>query len=63
MTVFRLMGSVVFVITILAFMSTAVPELSDLSHPALVATEFGVIEAILLTMVVALISRKSYWLW
>jgi len=53
---FWLLGSVVIVITILALLSIAVPELSDLSHLALVATESGVIEAILLTMAAALVA-------
>jgi len=53
---FWLLGSVVIVITILALLSIAVPELSDMSHLALVATESGVIEAILLTMVAALVA-------
>ncbi len=56
MASFWLMGSVVIVITIMALLSIAVPELSDLSHLASVATESGVIEAILLTMVAALVA-------
>ncbi len=56
LTLFWLMGSVVIIITILALLSIAVPELSDLSHLASVASESGVIEAILLTMVAALVS-------
>ena len=54
--VFWLLGSVVIVITILALLSIAAPELLDLSHLASVATESGVIEAILLTMVAAIVA-------
>jgi molybdate/tungstate transport system permease protein len=50
------MGSVIIVVTILALLSIAVPELSDLSHLASVATEPEVIEAILITMVAALVA-------
>ncbi len=53
---FWLMGSVVIIITLLALLSLAIPELSDLSHLASVASESGVIEAILLTMVAALMA-------
>ncbi|MDD1709269.1 MAG: molybdenum ABC transporter permease, partial [Methanoregulaceae archaeon] len=54
LTVFWLMGSVIIVITLLALLSIAVPELSDLSHLVSVATESEVIEAILITMGAAL---------
>jgi molybdate/tungstate transport system permease protein len=53
---FWLMGSVVIIITLLALMSIAIPELADLPHLASVAAESGVIEAILLTMVAALVA-------
>ncbi len=53
---FWLLGSVVIVITILALLSIAVPELADLPHLASVATGSGVIEAILLTMAAALVA-------
>jgi molybdate/tungstate transport system permease protein len=56
MTVFWLMGSTVLILTILALLSIAVPELSDMSHLVAVATETGVIEAILLTMAAALVA-------
>jgi len=56
LTAFWIIGSVVIIFTILALLSIAVPELSDLSHLAFVATESGVIEAILLTMVAALMA-------
>ncbi len=56
LTAFWLMGSVIIVITILALLSIAVPELSDLSHLVSVATESEVIEAILITMVAALVA-------
>lgn len=56
MTAFWLLGSVVVIITILALLSIAVPELSDMYHLASVATESGVIDAILLTMVAALMA-------
>jgi molybdate/tungstate transport system permease protein len=56
MITFWLMGSVILVITLLALLAIAVPELSDLSHLASVATESGVIEAILLTIVAALVA-------
>ena len=56
LTLFWLMGSVIIVITLLALLSIAVPELSDLSHLVSVATESEVIEAILITMVAALVA-------
>jgi molybdate/tungstate transport system permease protein len=56
LTLFWLMGSVIIVITIMALLSIAVPELSDLSHLISVATESDVIEAILITMVAALVA-------
>ena len=56
LTLFWLMGSVIIVITILALLSIAVPELADLSHLISVATESEVIEAILITMVAALVA-------
>lgn len=56
MTAFRLMGGIILVITLLALLAIAVPELSDLSHLASVATESGVIEAILLTIAAALVA-------
>src|SRR5665647_3482877 len=56
LTLFWLMGSVIIIITLLAILSIAVPELSDLPHLASVAAESGVIEAILLTMVAALVA-------
>ena len=56
MTAFWLMGSVILVTTLLALLAIAVPELSDLSHLAAVATEYGVIEAILLTIGAALVA-------
>ena len=54
LTVFWLMGSVIIVITLMALLSIAVPELSDLSHLVSVATESEVIEAILITMAAAI---------
>jgi len=56
MIAFWLIGSVILLITLLALLAIAVPELSDLSHLASVATESGVIEAILLTIVAALVA-------
>lgn len=56
LTLFWLIGSVIIIITLLALMSIAVPELADLPHLASVAAESGVIEAILLTMVAALVA-------
>jgi len=56
LTLFWLMGSIVIVITIMALLSIAVPELADLSHLVSVATESDVIEAILITMVAALVA-------
>ena len=56
LTLFWLMGSVIIVITIMALLSIAVPELTDLSHLVSVATESDVIEAILITMVAALVA-------
>jgi molybdate/tungstate transport system permease protein len=56
LTAFWLMGSVVIIITILALLSIAVPELSDLSHLVSVATESDVIEAILISVVAALVA-------
>jgi molybdate/tungstate transport system permease protein len=56
LTLFWLMGSVILIITFLALLSLAVPELSDIPHLASVASESGVIEAILLTMVAALVA-------
>ncbi len=56
LTVFWLLGSVIIVITALALLSIAVPELSDLPHLVSVASESGVIEAILLTMAAALVA-------
>ena len=55
-TVFWLMGSVIIVITLLALLSIAVPELSDLSHLVSVATESDIIQAILITMVAAFVA-------
>jgi len=54
LTLFWLMGSVIIVITLMALLSIAVPELSDLSHLVSVATESEVIEAILITMAAAI---------
>ena len=54
LTLFWLMGSVIIVITLMALLSIAVPELSDLSHLISVATESEVIEAILITMAAAI---------
>jgi molybdate/tungstate transport system permease protein len=53
---FWLLGSVVIVITVLALLSIAVPELSDLSHLASVAAETGVIEAIAVTIAAACVA-------
>jgi molybdate/tungstate transport system permease protein len=56
LTLFWLIGSVIIIITILALLSIAVPELADLSHLVSVATESDVIEAILISMVAGIVA-------
>jgi molybdate/tungstate transport system permease protein len=50
LTAFWLTGGVIIVITILALLSIAVPELANVSHLVSVAAESDVIEAILISM-------------
>ena len=54
MTAFWVLGSVILVITVLSLIAITVPEILDLPHLLSVATETGVIGAILLTLFAAL---------